>query len=174
MSDLGLEIFDLEICPAAAVAEEEVTALLTRCYGTLLRDKYPAEVLAKAVPVIGKARPALLQSPTYFAARLGGRVVGLGGWTQDTPFGRAGVAGRGHIRHVACCPDHTRRGIATALIRQVFETGAAAGVVEFNCLSTLSAEPFYRAMGFHPVESVALRLSPEVEFPAVQMRWTKA
>jgi len=111
-----------------------------------------------------------LACPTYFVVRRSGCIVGVGGWTHVTPFGRAGLPGVGHVRHVACDPDSLRQGVAGAIMRRVFDSARAAGVERLCCLSALSAEPFYRAMGFDGGAEVAMHLSPEVIFPAVEMR----
>jgi GNAT superfamily N-acetyltransferase len=160
----------LNIAPAAPGDGPEISDLLCRSYGALLTADYAPEVLSAALPVITQARPGLLACPTYFVARQAGGIVGAGGWTHVTPFGRPGIAGVGHIRHVACDPRCLRQGVARAIMKRVFDTAREAGVELLCCLSTLSAVPFYRAMGFGTMAEVALHLTPEVVFPAVEMR----
>jgi len=160
----------LNIAPATPGDGPEVSDLLLRSYSALLAPEYDAAVLAVALPKITQARRSLLSCPTYFVARQRGRVVGAGGWTHVTPFGRPGVAGVGHIRHVACDPRHLRQGVARAIMQHSMDTARSAGVRLLCCLSTRNAVPFYRAMGFGAGAEVALQLTPEVVFPAVEMR----
>ena len=153
---------------AAAISD-----LLQRSYSVLLAPDYPDEILAAALPRIAWARPQLLNCGTYFVARDGAALVGAGGWTSSTPFGRAGVPGVGHIRHVVSDPDRVRQGIASAVFETVFETARASGIRSLNCLSTRTAAPFYAAKGFQGLGNVELRLAPELLFPAVQMQWVE-
>jgi len=46
---------------------------------------YPAELLARAVPLMARANPALLRCGTYYLAQgPEGDVLGCGGWTFDS------------------------------------------------------------------------------------------
>ena len=79
---------------------------------------YPAELLARAVPLMARANPALLRCGTYYLAQgPEGDVLGCGGWT----FERPGAAGEprdrslGHIRHFATHPKWVRHGVGRAL-----------------------------------------------------------
>jgi GNAT superfamily N-acetyltransferase len=160
----------LSINPASPCDAPDISDLLQRSYAALLVPDYEPAVLRAALPKMTQARPNLLACPTYFVARRGACAVGAGGWTHVTPFGRPGVAGVGHIRHLACDPACLREGVARAIMQRVFETAHEAGIDLLCCLSTLNAVPFYRAMGFGAGAEVALQLTPEVVFPAVEMR----
>ncbi|MDW3117117.1 GNAT family N-acetyltransferase [Roseovarius pacificus] len=160
----------LQILPASAACPADIDDLLERSCVRLLCADYPPDLLRAVLPVLGRARPELLSAAEYFVAVRAGRVVGAGGWSRETPFGRPGVAGLGHIRHVAVCPDHQRQGIGRALFGRIEATGQAAGVRSFLCLSTRNAVRFYGAMGFAAQGEVELHLGPGVYFPAVQMK----
>jgi len=151
----------LSIATAAPCDGPEISELLHRSYTALLAAALPAITL-------GAARSFGLSHLLRGAPERLYR--GGGGWTHVTPFGRAGLPGVGHVRHVACDPDSLRQGVAGAIMRRVFDSARAAGVERLCCLSALSAEPFYRAMGFDGGAEVAMHLSPEVIFPAVEMR----
>ncbi|SFL53039.1 GNAT family N-acetyltransferase [Shimia aestuarii] len=149
----------------------DVTALLRRSYPQLLPDDYDARLLRDALPLITTAQPALLACGTYFVARCpeSGVIVGAGGWTDLSPARGIYGPGQGHVRHVATDPDWLRRGVAAALIAHTLASARAMGMTRMHCMSTLTARPFYAAMGFRPVGEIELTLAPGVYFPAVQM-----
>lgn len=149
-----------------------VSKLLATSYPILLKYDYAPTVLARALPSMIEAQPALLSSGTYYLVELKGRVVAAGGWSWSAPTGGSAVGPRttGHIRHVVCDHKITRRGGGRVLMAHIFETARAAGVTDFECFSTLTAVPFYVAVGFEEVCLIDVKLSPGVYFPAVHMR----
>ena len=162
---------DLTIRPSRARDGEAISRVLSRSYGRLLVPDYPDAVLRKALPLIGRANPALVGRPTYFVAVLDGAIAGVGGWTAASPQAGAGGA-VGHVRHVACDPDHVRKGVMRALMAEVLGTARAAGVELMCCLSTRTAVPFYASLGFEGAAEVEVRLAPGVFLPSVEMRMT--
>lgn len=147
-----------------------VETLLGRSYPRLLAADYPPSVLVTAVPLIARAKPALLASGRYYVVEdAQGRLAGAGGWSLTAPQGdvEGNVA---HIRHVATDPDALRRGVARAILVRVFQAAGEAGVAGYDCLSTRTAVPFYAAMGFAVVGPVEITLAPGIAFPAVRMR----
>lgn len=153
------------IRPSNAADLARVDALLARSYPRLLKADYPPSVLVTALPIISRAQPRLLTSGTYFVAETEeGAIVGAGGWT---PRGR--VRGIGAVRHLVTSADHTRQGIATALMEQVFASARAAGIVHMECQATRTAVPFYRSVGFAERGAIAIDLAPGVTFPAIAM-----
>ena len=149
----------------------DLDRLFGASYPALLKADYQPSVLVTAVPLISKANPRLLASGTYFVVTdRGGALVGAGGWTRAAPPGFRGGAGAGHIRHVVTDHTRTRQGIGTLLMRRVFETARDAGLRRLDCLSTLTAEPFYAAMGFQSSGLVTVPLRPGIDFPAVHMQ----
>ena len=146
-----------------------VDRLLARSYPRLLAADYPPSVMVLAVPIIARARPELLASGRYFLALdQQGMAVASGGWSPARADAGAGVA-IGHVRHVATDPDCTRQGIGRRLMREVMEDAARAGVRQLDCLSTLTAVPFYAALGFRAVGPRQVQLAPAIVFPAVRM-----
>ena len=142
-----------------------VDALLARSYPRLLKPHYPASTLVMAVPLIARAKPELLRSGRYFVVEAAGQIVGAGGWSADR-----GLAGLGHIRHVATDPDAVRLGIGRALMGAVLAQAQAAGISGLHCLSTRMAVPFYAALGFRELREASIPLAPGISFPAVLMR----
>jgi N-acetylglutamate synthase-like GNAT family acetyltransferase len=59
--------------------------------------------------------------------------------------------------------------VGRLLMERVFGTAREAGVQRMECLSTLTAVPFYRALGFLEVGPVTVPLAPGIDFPAVAM-----
>ena len=136
----------------------------------MLRADYPPSTLVVALPRMARAQPALLASGHYFLAEEGGRALGVGGWSPGDPRGGGTVARRGHVRHVATDARQVRRGVGRTLMAAVVEDALAHGVTRLHCVSTLTAVPFYRALGF--VERGRLTLSfgqAGLSFPAVAM-----
>ena len=145
-----------------------VDALLGRSYGPLLRADYPPSTLVLALPRMARAQPRLLASGRYFLAEEEGRVLGAGGWSPEPPGGGAPVPGLGHVRHVATDARAVRRGVGRAIMGRVMEDARSAGVARLSCLSTLTAVPFYAALGFRVMRPVMLRFGG-ADFPAVEM-----
>jgi N-acetylglutamate synthase-like GNAT family acetyltransferase len=161
---------DLTIRPARARDAGAIGTLLERSYGTLLAADYPPEVLCPALPLLSTPRAELLALPSYLVAVKDGMPVAVGGWSRGAPQGSAAAPGVGHVRHVACDPDHLRQGIAGRLMGEVTASARAAGLRLMCCLSTRTAAPFYRSLGFVGESEVELRLRPGLWFPAVEMR----
>lgn len=142
-----------------------VDALLARVYPKLLKADYAPSVLVTALPIISVAQPALLVCGTYYVAETdAGTIIGAGGWTPD-----AKQAGFGHIRHVVTDDRQVRKGIGAGLMAHCFDRARAAGINRLECWSTLTAVPFYAAMGFDEIGPMDVQLQPGISFPAVRM-----
>jgi GNAT superfamily N-acetyltransferase len=151
----------------AAAANE----LLQASYPMLMASSYDEKLLAPALKLITKANPALLGSGTYYVAELSTRVlVGCGGWTRERPGTSTAEPEVAHVRHFAVHPDWTRRGIGRAIFGFCEHAARAAGVIAFECYSSLNAETFYRALGFKRIREMDIELQPQVVFRAVLMR----
>lgn len=159
----------MQIRVAVAADVAPLDALFQASYPVLLAPDYPDALLQVALPIIAHAQPALVTCGSYYVAERDGRLLGAGGWTHEKPASGAVEQGLAHIRHVAVDHAATRQGVAAALLGRVFEDAAAAGVTRLSCMSTLTAVPFYRAMGFRVVNDVTIPLAPGCDFPAVEM-----
>ncbi|ODM47548.1 hypothetical protein A9320_04335 [Ruegeria sp. PBVC088] len=153
--------------------QEDIGALdhlFQRSYARLLAPDYPPSTLITAVPVIGRAQPALVASGRFYVVEDdAGRLLGAGGWSVQAPGGRPGTPGIGHVRHVATDPDATRRGVGRQLLGHILQEARAEGLQEMHCQSTLTARPFYERMGFQPRHEISVPLGGGITFPAVFM-----
>lgn len=159
----------IEVRPATPLDIAAVDALLARSYGPLLRADYPPSALVLALPRMARAQPRLLASGHYFLAEEGGRVLGAGGWSREAPGDGRRAPRLGHVRHVATDAAAVRRGVGRAVLEAVMDDARHHGMERLLCLSTLTAVPFYRAMGFHDRRPVTLRFGAPVAFPAMEM-----
>lgn len=149
-----------------------IDAVLSRSYRALLKADYPPSVLVTILPVMTRAQPRLVASGRYFVAERqdDGAVVGVGGWSRALPGGGAPIPGRANIRHVATDPSALRRGVGRAILNAALEGARAEGMTWCHCVSTMTAVPFYEALGFARLGEVNLALRPGIDFPAVAMR----
>ncbi|MFZ5962905.1 GNAT family N-acetyltransferase [Thalassococcus sp. BH17M4-6] len=158
------------IVRTASMADfDAVDALFARSYPALLAADYAPSVMVTAVPLISKAQPGLLRSGSFFLAENRYGIVGAGGWTQEAPGGGAGQRGVGHVRHVVTDHTRVRQGIGGALMRHVMMHAKASGMAQLHCQSTLTAVPFYTAMGFAVRGDITVALPGGIGFPAVFM-----
>lgn len=146
-----------------------VDTLLARAYPRLLKHDYAPSILVMALPRISRAQPELVSCGTYYLVEEDGVLLGAGGWTAHGP-GQGGVTrGVGHIRHVVTDDRATRRGVGRALLDHIAQDTQAQGIRRLHCLSTLTAAPFYEAMGFDTLGPVTIPLGPGIDFPAIEM-----
>lgn len=162
---------DYEIRVATPEDAAAVDRLLHASYANLMASSYDEEVLAPALELMTKANPSLLGSGTYYLAEVPtGLLVGCGGWTLERP-GTGSVEPRvGHVRHFAVHPDWIRRGIGRAIFTFCERAARAAGVMAFECYSSLNAEEFYGALNFKRIGEMDIELQPHVALRAVLMR----
>lgn len=147
-----------------------IDALLSRSYPALLKADYLPSMLVTAIPLISRANPSLVSSGTYFVAEVDGQILGAGGWTPGAPLGGSRQKRVGHIRHFATDHTRVRQGIGRNLMAHIVSDAASAGIVQLECFSTLTAEPFYVACGFRTLGPMSVTLREGIDFPAVHMR----
>lgn len=146
-----------------------VDALLARAYPRLLKADYPPSMLVMALPLISRAQPDLVTCGTYYLVEEDDVLLGAGGWTAKAP-GKGGITrGVGHIRHVVTDDRVTRRGVGRALMDRIAADAKAQGLRRLHCMSTLTAKPFYAAMGFESLNAITVPLAPGIDFPAIEM-----
>lgn len=152
---------------------EPLNRLFAESYPVFLAADYAPEVLDRALPLIARANPVLLESGSYYLVerQKGGTPLAAGGWTAQSPH-QPEPAGTGHVRHLVTHPQAARQGLAAAIMRHSFEEARAAGLTHLVALSTLTAVPFYAAMGFAAERAEIVAMAPEVSFPAVRMART--
>ncbi|WP_371157367.1 GNAT family N-acetyltransferase [Jannaschia sp. 2305UL9-9] len=157
--------------PATPDDAAAIDTLLAASYPRLLAEDYARDVLAAALPRMVRAQPALLASGTFYLLfSTDGALVAAGGWTRQAP-GRTGTVqpGVGNIRHVAAHPDHLRQGHARPLMQHIIQDARRCGVTRLDCLSTLTAVPFYASLGFDRLANLDVAMGPDITFPSVRM-----
>jgi GNAT superfamily N-acetyltransferase len=155
---------------ATAGDSDAVSAVLAASYARLMAAAYPADLLARTLPAIGRANPALLESGLYYLVESeDGEIAGCGGWSPNPPGSRDVDPERAHIRHFATHPDWTRRGVGRRLYECCAADARAAGFKTFEAWSSLNGESFYAALGFRPLGPIRTSMPGGILFPAIRM-----
>ncbi len=161
---------DYIVRPATRADIAPLDAMFARSYPKLLKADYPPSVLIVAIPIIARAQAALVTSGTYYVAETpDGRLLAAGGWSRSNPHGGAMPRGHAHLRHFATEAEATGQGIGRAIFDRCLTDATAAGITGFECYSTLTAVPFYTALGFRKRADIQLELRPGILFPARHM-----
>ncbi|MEH3145583.1 MAG: GNAT family N-acetyltransferase [Methylobacterium frigidaeris] len=151
--------------PDDALAVERV---LDDSYPALMAGAYDAALLARALPRITRANPALLRAGTYYLAEAGSDPVGCGGWSVERPGTAVVEPGIGHVRHFATAAAWAGRGVGRAARCEAAARAAGLGV--FECYASLNGEAFYAALGFDRIGPVTVPMGPGLGFPSIHMR----
>lgn len=147
-----------------------VSAILAASYPSLMRGAYPDDLLARALPRITSANPALLASGTYYLAEAeDGSAAGCGGWSHRPPEEDRREQGVAHIRHFATHQDWAGKGVGRAIFHRCEAEARAAGFTRFTCYSSLNGEGFYAALGFLRVREISVPMGPDLRFPSILM-----
>jgi len=155
---------------ADAQDADPISDLLKQTYSVLLASDYGADELAAALPIISTARPELLASGTYFVAEdTNAQIIGAGGWSFGNPERGGKSTSTAHIRHVGVSPSAVRQGVGSEIMQALFKQSKAFGVRKYACLSTYTAESFYRSFGFRKVENRQIQLAGGIPFPVAYM-----
>lgn len=149
---------------------DAVSSVLGPSYTRLMAAAYPPELLARTLPEITRANPALLSSGLYYLVESEtGEPAGCGGWSPHPPGRTDGDAERAHIRHFATHPAWTRRGVGRLLYERCAVEARAAGFTLFEAWSSLNGETFYASLGFRPLGRIETSMPGGVKFPAIRM-----
>lgn len=149
---------------------DSVTSVLGPSYTQLMAEAYPPDLLARTLPAITRANPALLSSGLYYLVESeAGEPAGCGGWSPDPPGGRDDDSARAHIRHFATHPAWTRRGVGRMLYERCAAEARAAGFTHFEAWSSLNGEGFYASLGFRPLGPIQTAMPGGILFPAIRM-----
>jgi GNAT superfamily N-acetyltransferase len=105
---------------------------------TAAGDYNPAQVRAWSAADI---------DPPNWADRFAGRFVRVAEVAGE-PVGFAELRPDGYIDRVYVSPDHPRRGIGQALLGEVIEETRQRGLARLRVEVSLTARPFFEAMGF--------------------------
>ena len=151
--------------------KEQIEELLEASYPTLMAPDYETGSLAKALPIMLKANVDLLVSNKFYVAlSTEGLCIGCGGWSWDRPSTGECINGLVHIRHFATHPNWLGIGVGRRLFELCLDAAQAAGAQMIECNSSLTAEGFYRSMGFIVERRVSLQMGSDVRLPSVVMR----
>jgi GNAT superfamily N-acetyltransferase len=136
----------------------------------LSRGYYTEEEIERSVRKVFGVDTQLVDDGTYFAAEEGGVLIGCGGWsrratlyggdqaklTEDVEVDPADSPAR--IRAFFVHPDHARRGIGRRLLAACESAARDFGFARAELVATLPGVPLYSALGFQPLEPVAVDL----------------
>lgn len=149
-----------------------VTEVIAASYGNRLAAHYDAALLDRALLIMSKANPVLLNSGKYYVAETSdGEIVGCGGWSLERPGTTDVVPDTAHVRHFATDPRWTGRGVARMILSRCIRDAEAQDVQVIDAYSTLAAVDFYRTLGFVVIAPIDVPLAPAITLPSVHMRW---
>jgi len=125
---------------------------------------YPPEVIDSwAIPIGEKSFARYLENPEgelRIIAELVGVPVGIG----------ATVIANSELRACYVAPEGLRQGVGTVIVSELERLGKEAGVTHFHLNGTVTAEPFYNALGYQSLERVEHTTSGGARMAAVNMR----
>jgi len=108
----------------------------------LAADHYPPELIdAWCVPPTDDFVDHFVKNPDHelrLFAEIDGRVVGLGALVLEDA----------ELRACYVLPEAARRGVGTALVREMERLAAAHHLDHLALLASINAEPFYAALGY--------------------------
>ena len=133
----------------------------------LAAKDYPASVIDTWAPLpVTDTAVAFFRvnhdSEIRLVAELDGELVGIG----------ALVLAESELRACYVVPDAARRGVGSALVAEIERTARHRGLTHLELLSSLTAEPFYQALGYEVEDRVEHVLGSGGRMPAVKMRKT--
>lgn len=155
---------------ATPLDADSVSAVLGPSYTRLMAAAYEPALLARTLPSIIRANPALLSSGRYYLVESEtGEPAGCGGWSPDPPGRRDEDPRRAHIRHFATHPAWVRRGVGRLLYERCAADARAAGFTSFEAWASLNGESFYASLGFRSLGRFETNMPGGVRFPAIRM-----
>jgi predicted N-acetyltransferase YhbS len=166
--------------------EVDILALRTmqqRAMITLGGGSYTPGEIAAFLNLAGTMEGAVLSERHFFLAENeAGQVMGSGGWSRLPPrYGRP-VAheparatmrmspGAATVRSVFVAPEFARQGIGRAIMARTEADAAAAGIFQLHVSVMLSAEAFYRALGYQGDARSHIELADGTKLDCVLMR----
>src|SRR5438045_4692971 len=80
------------------------------------------------------------------------------------------VVGKSDLRACYVAPTAVRRGVGSAIVAEIERIARVQGLAYLELESSVTAEPFYAALGYHVEKRGELAISPGVQMAAVKMR----
>jgi GNAT superfamily N-acetyltransferase len=160
----------------AAIAE-----LIKESARGLSRTDYSDEQIEGAIATVFGVDTNLIIDGTYFVAEGAGQLLGCGGWSKrSTLFGGDQYATRDEgylnpateaakIRAFFIHPQHSRKGIARAILDACETEAKACGFQALELMSTLPGVKLYRACGYEGDERVELEVGDGVTIGLLPM-----
>jgi GNAT superfamily N-acetyltransferase len=165
-----LQLWGMRLRIAMPADADAVAAVLGPSYGEVMAEAYPAELLARALPLITRANPRLLESGRYYLVETEScEPAGCGGWSAHPPGACEPDPRRAHIRHFATHPAWLRHGVGRMLYARCEADARATGCTVFEAWASLNGESFYAALGFRSLEPIEAPMPGGIRFPAVRM-----
>lgn len=127
---------------------EKIQALVHQSYSHFYQQCYAPDVLEAALPLFCKSKPDLFDSGRFFVVFDGDALIACGGWSAQHPGAGESVDGVGHVRQFATEPKHVRKGLAHQILHASERQASQSGFIQFDCISSPYAAPFYRHMGY--------------------------
>jgi GNAT superfamily N-acetyltransferase len=143
---------------------------------------YTTAQIESALKYVFGVDTQLIVDGTYYVAEMNGMMVGCGGWSKrNTLYG-----GDQHkdiedplldpekdaarIRAFFVHPDHSRKGVGSFIINFCEQAARQNNFTRFELGATLPGVPFYRALGYAPVQQVDAILSDGEILEIVKMQ----
>jgi putative acetyltransferase len=131
--------------------------------GIAARDYPPSVVEAWARPITDQVIERFLANrdgEIRLVAEIDGEPLGIG----------AIVVNNSELRACYVAPSAVRRGVGTALVAKIEEIAREHRLDHLELESSITAEPFYSALGYQVESRGELFLLPDVPMAAVKMR----
>jgi putative acetyltransferase len=129
----------------------------------LASGHYAAEVLNAWAPPVGEYDlhefERNVDGEIRLIAEVDGTAVGIG----------ALVVADSELRACYVVPDAARRGVGSAIVREIERIAKAEGLSELTLQASVNAEPFYLALGYHVIERGEHALRGGQRMAAVKM-----
>jgi len=168
--------FTYRIRRAADADAGRLRTMQERSLRALGRSFYAADLIDRFIRQVGTMDAKVLAEGHYFlAVDTSGAVVASGGWSRLQPgyVGPGETAGSAAaeptVRAVYVDPDHARRGLGSAIMRQVEADAVAAGIRMLHLAATLSGIGLYERLGYARGRRRSLVLPDGTPFPVVEM-----
>ena len=145
-----------------ADAHDYLATIRASIVGVASQD-YPTEVIEGWAPSISDDAIRLVLENPEGEIRLVGEI-------EETILGiGALVLQLNELRACYVSPAGIRRGVGTAIVRELERIAANHGITHLELHATITAEPFYRHLGYQSVEKIRHVTSTGVTMDAIRM-----
>lgn len=161
---------------------DRIRQLIAASARGLSREDYDDAQIEAAIATVFGVDSDLIEDGTYFVVESAGELIGCGGWSRRrTLFGGDQYAERdasyldpkseaARIRAFFVHPDHARKGIARAILRECESEAAARGFRKLELMATLPGLKFYKACGYSEEGHDEVDMMAGVKLPVVPMK----